>query len=414
MRQSWRSTAAPMQPGSRTASMPGSMPSRRSTRQRQSLVSASARSSKRRACRRRCAGAPRNSGSSADCAHTRSRCDNRQPDLRADPAAPAGEARTAGDRAGHPRHIAERKARRWPVLAEPGAPARPRCRSKALGGALPRLDSAGGARSASRDPAARARRAACRRARPGAETSRRHCAPRRHVEPGEDPVVAQSVAAEIAPARPEPAAPGTARAAAPRAAPRSPVNAGIGGVGAAASGTRTGSCRCAPCGTGAHDGSRTTRRSRSNTAGRRLSVEIADGESRMDALAKIKSEMLPFAELMGIEFTHAAPDRVVAEMTVRDDLCTRPAVLHGGAIMALADTLGGVGTFLNLPEGAGTTTIESKTNFIAAAPVGTRVTAEATPLHRGRRTMVWQTRITTAEGRLVALVTQTQPVLWTT
>src|SRR5881392_3244250 len=104
----------------------------------------------------------------------------------------------------------------------------------------------------------------------------------------------------------------------------------------------------------------------------------------MDALAKIKSEMLPFAELMGIEFTHAAPDRVVAEMTVRDDLCTRPAVLHGGAIMAFADTLGGVGT---------------------------RVTAEATPLHRGRRTMVWQTRITTAEGRLVALVTQTQLVL---
>ena len=131
----------------------------------------------------------------------------------------------------------------------------------------------------------------------------------------------------------------------------------------------------------------------------------------MDALAKIKSQMLPFAELMGIEFTQAAPDRVVAEMTVRDDLCTRPAVLHGGAIMAFADTLGGVGTFLNLPDGAGTTTIESKTNFIAAAPVGTRVTAEATPLHRGRRTMVWQTRITTAEGRLVALVTQTQLVL---
>jgi uncharacterized protein (TIGR00369 family) len=131
----------------------------------------------------------------------------------------------------------------------------------------------------------------------------------------------------------------------------------------------------------------------------------------MDALAKIKSQMLPFAELMGIEFTEAAPERVVAEMMVREDLCTRPAVLHGGAIMAFADTLGGVGTFLNLPDGAGTTTIESKTNFIAAAPVGTRLRAEATPLHRGRRTMVWQTRITTAEGRLVALVTQTQLVL---
>jgi uncharacterized protein (TIGR00369 family) len=134
-------------------------------------------------------------------------------------------------------------------------------------------------------------------------------------------------------------------------------------------------------------------------------------EAQMDALAKIKSQMLPFAELMGIEFTEAVPERVVAEMTVREDLCTRPAVLHGGAIMAFADTLGGVGTFLNLPEGVGTTTIESKTNFVAAAPVGTRVRAEATPLHRGRRTMVWQTRITTAEGRLVALVTQTQLVL---
>ena len=79
--------------------------------------------------------------------------------------------------------------------------------------------------------------------------------------------------------------------------------------------------------------------------------------------------------------------------------------------MAFADTLGATGTILSLPEGAGTTTIESKTNFIAAAPLGTRVTGEATPVHRGRRTMVWQTRITTAEGRLVALVTQTQLVL---
>ena len=131
----------------------------------------------------------------------------------------------------------------------------------------------------------------------------------------------------------------------------------------------------------------------------------------MDALVRLKALALPFAELLGIEFVSAAPERVVAEMAVRPELCTRPAVLHGGAIMAFADTLGGVGTMLNLPEGAGTTTIESKTNFIAAAPVGTRVTAEATPLHRGRRTMVWQTRITTAEGRLVALVTQTQLVL---
>ena len=131
----------------------------------------------------------------------------------------------------------------------------------------------------------------------------------------------------------------------------------------------------------------------------------------MDALERVRREMLPFAKVLGIEFVDAAPDRIVAELTVREDLCTRPAVLHGGAVMAFADTLGGVGTMLNLPEGAGTTTIESKTNFIAAAPVGSRVRAEATPLHRGRRTMVWQTRISNAEGRLVALVTQTQLVL---
>jgi 1,4-dihydroxy-2-naphthoyl-CoA hydrolase len=131
----------------------------------------------------------------------------------------------------------------------------------------------------------------------------------------------------------------------------------------------------------------------------------------MDALERLKREMLPFAALLGVEFVSAGPDLIVAELTVREDLCTRPAVLHGGAIMAFADTLGGVGTMLNLPEGAGTTTIESKTNFIAAAAIGTRITAEATPLHRGRRTMVWQTRISTAEGRLVALVTQTQLVL---
>jgi uncharacterized protein (TIGR00369 family) len=131
----------------------------------------------------------------------------------------------------------------------------------------------------------------------------------------------------------------------------------------------------------------------------------------MDLLARIRDEMLPFAELLGIQFVSASPDRIVAEMTVREDLCTRPAVLHGGAIMAFADTLGATGTILNLKEGAGTTTIESKTNFIAPAPVGTRVTAEATPLHRGRRTMIWQTRVTTSEGRLVALVTQTQLVL---
>lgn len=131
----------------------------------------------------------------------------------------------------------------------------------------------------------------------------------------------------------------------------------------------------------------------------------------MDALARIKDQMLPFAQLLGVEFVSAAPDRIVAELSVREDLCTRPAVLHGGAVMAFADTLGAVGTILNLPEGAGTTTIESKTNFLAPAPVGSRIIGEATPLHRGRRTMIWQTRISNREGRLLALVTQTQLVL---
>jgi uncharacterized protein (TIGR00369 family) len=86
-------------------------------------------------------------------------------------------------------------------------------------------------------------------------------------------------------------------------------------------------------------------------------------------------------------------------------------VLHGGAIMAFADTLGAMGTLVNLPQGAGTTTVESKTNFVAPAPVGTRVIGETTPVHRGRRTMIWQTRVSTSDGRLVALVTQTQLVL---
>ena len=120
---------------------------------------------------------------------------------------------------------------------------------------------------------------------------------------------------------------------------------------------------------------------------------------------------LPFADLLGIRVMEATADRVVAEMEVRPELCTTPAVLHGGAVMAFADTLGALGTIANLPEGAGTTTIESKTNFIGAAPVGTTVTGTATPVHRGRRTQVWQTRIMTREGRLVALVTQTQLVL---
>jgi 1,4-dihydroxy-2-naphthoyl-CoA hydrolase len=131
----------------------------------------------------------------------------------------------------------------------------------------------------------------------------------------------------------------------------------------------------------------------------------------MDTLARLTTRPLPFAELLGIEFVSASPDRIVARMRVRNDLCTDPAVLHGGAIMAFADTLGAAATIANLPDGAGTTTIESKTNFVAPAPIGTQITGEATPVHRGRRTMVWQTRVTNEDGRLIALTTQTQLVL---
>jgi 1,4-dihydroxy-2-naphthoyl-CoA hydrolase len=119
----------------------------------------------------------------------------------------------------------------------------------------------------------------------------------------------------------------------------------------------------------------------------------------------------PFADLLGMTVTHLSPDRVVAELPVREDLGNRFGILHGGAIMAFADNLGGTATVANLPEGARTTTIESKTNFFAAIPVGDTARAECTPLHRGRTTMVWQTRITRNDGKLAAMVTQTQLVI---
>lgn len=130
----------------------------------------------------------------------------------------------------------------------------------------------------------------------------------------------------------------------------------------------------------------------------------------MDLLAHYKENPLPFARLLGIELISVAEDRVVGEMTVREDLCTSPAVAHGGAIMAFADTLGALATVANLPHGRTTTTIESKTNFLRAAPAGATIIGETTPVHRGSRTMVWQTRVSTREGKLVALVTQTQLV----
>jgi uncharacterized protein (TIGR00369 family) len=132
----------------------------------------------------------------------------------------------------------------------------------------------------------------------------------------------------------------------------------------------------------------------------------------MTPLEKVNSMKMPFAELKGVTFTEASMDRVVAQMLVRPDLCTLGQTIHGGAIMALADSVGAAATVINLPDGAkGTTTIESKTNFIGGAKEGTVLIATATPVHRGRRTQVWQTRLETEQGKLVAVVMQTQMVL---
>jgi len=129
----------------------------------------------------------------------------------------------------------------------------------------------------------------------------------------------------------------------------------------------------------------------------------------LSTLQKLLDPLFP--GLLGLRLRELTPERVLAELTVRPDLCTTGGVLHGGAIMAFADTLGAVGTVLNLPAGKRTTTTDSSTKFIAAARVDTVVTAESMALHRGRTTMVWQTSIRNADGKLCAVVTQTQLVL---
>jgi 1,4-dihydroxy-2-naphthoyl-CoA hydrolase len=127
------------------------------------------------------------------------------------------------------------------------------------------------------------------------------------------------------------------------------------------------------------------------------------------AMQALLEPLLP--GLMGVRLIELTPEKVVAEMEVRPDLCTAGGILHGGAYMAFADTLGAVGTIVNLPAGASTTTTDSSTKFIAGAKVGTTVRGESIALHRGRTTMVWQTSITSADGRLCAVVSQTQLVL---
>jgi uncharacterized protein (TIGR00369 family) len=131
----------------------------------------------------------------------------------------------------------------------------------------------------------------------------------------------------------------------------------------------------------------------------------------MGAINEAARNQPRFAEFLGLKITHISSERVTAELVARDDFNNRSGVMHGGVIMALADNLGGTATVANLKEGQQTTTIESKTNFFSAVPIGETAYAECIALHRGRSTMVWQTRVTRADGRLCALVTQTQMVL---
>jgi uncharacterized protein (TIGR00369 family) len=132
----------------------------------------------------------------------------------------------------------------------------------------------------------------------------------------------------------------------------------------------------------------------------------------MSLLERIKANPMPFAEFLRIDFLSADAGDVAARMVVRPDLCTLGGFAHGGAIMSFADSLGGAAAFINLPDGArGTATLESKTNFLAGAPSGSTLVGRCTLIHRGRRTQVWQTRVETEDGKLVALVTQTQMTL---
>ena len=116
-------------------------------------------------------------------------------------------------------------------------------------------------------------------------------------------------------------------------------------------------------------------------------------------------------ELLGIRLVSVEPDLIAGELEVRRELCTMPGLLHGGVIMAFADTLGALATMISAPDGSGTTTIESKTNFFRGGREGETVRGECRPLHRGRRTHVWQTTVLDAEGKLLAQVTQTQMIL---
>jgi 1,4-dihydroxy-2-naphthoyl-CoA hydrolase len=131
--------------------------------------------------------------------------------------------------------------------------------------------------------------------------------------------------------------------------------------------------------------------------------------SDVESLQRLFAPLLP--GLLGMTLTEVSANRIAATLLVRRDLCTTGDVLHGGTIMAFADTLGAVGTILNLPSGARTATVESSTKFVGPARLGDTVTGECTSFHRGRTTMVWQTLVKSGAGKLCAIVTQTQLVI---
>ena len=132
--------------------------------------------------------------------------------------------------------------------------------------------------------------------------------------------------------------------------------------------------------------------------------------SQKPEITELVNAQMPLGTTLGIR-TFGGQDEVDATLEWAAELCTAAGVLHGGVLMTLADTAGAVCAFLNLPAGATTVTIESKTNFLGAAQVNTRITAESTPIHRGKTTQVWQTMIRSEAGKLCAVVTQTQLVL---
>lgn len=132
----------------------------------------------------------------------------------------------------------------------------------------------------------------------------------------------------------------------------------------------------------------------------------------MHDIAQVQAVLKPlFPGLMGVRLLELADDRVLAELQVRPELCTTGGILHGGAVMAFADTLGAIGSYLGLAPGQRTTTTDSSTKFIGSARMHSLVTGECVALHRGRTTQVWQTSLRTADGRLCAVVTQTQLTL---